>query len=125
MSESATTERRSAPSADVQRARVRRLLGLSLICLACQVSLTDYGASGSGGAVLWFALGCWLIWMVASRRSSVARGLIVVTSLVGAAIYGAVALGADIHAAMIALAFLGQAVPLLAGPVREHVRRTR
>lgn len=112
------------PTSSKDARQVRRLLVISLVGLVAQVALTDYGSSGAGAAVFWLLVGCVLLWMVAARRSRVARGLIVVTALLGAVVYGTVALGADARAALIAVACLGQAAPLLTAAVREHVRST-
>ncbi len=125
MSEDAPVTRRSAPRADVHRAAVRRMLGTSLICLAAQSSLTDYGTGGPGAAVFWFLIGGLLLWLVARQGSRAARGVIVVTSLLGAVVYAVIAFGGDVRAAVVALLFVGQAVPLLTRPVREHVAGTR
>jgi hypothetical protein len=89
--------------------------------LAVQVLLTDYGDGNSTAAGFWFAVGCLLLWVVFRKRSRVARGVIVVTSLAGAIIYGLATLE-NPHAAVLALAYLGQSVPLLMGPVRRHVQ---
>jgi len=92
--------------------------------LAVQVSVTDYGAGQDGAGVLWFAIGCVLLWMVASRRSRAARGFVVVTSLVGAALHALYALEDGRHA-FVAAAYVLQAVPLMSRQVREHVRAQR
>lgn len=99
---------------------VRYLLLASAAALIAQVAITDYGTGTSGVAALWLVIGCVLLWLVYSKHSRVARGFIVVTSMVGAAIYG---LGAfsDVTAAALVLAHVGQAAPLLLGPVRHHV----
>ncbi len=96
---------------------------VSLAFLMLQVAATRYSAGGAdpGTALLWFAVGALLLWLVDRRRSRVARGLVIVSSLAGAVLYGLGAL-ADAHAALLAIAFLGQALPLMARPVRLHVR---
>ena len=66
-------------------------------------------------------LGCLLLGLVYYKRSRAARGLIIVTSLVGAVVYGLGAFG-DTRAAFLALAFLAQAAPLMTGQVRRHVQ---
>lgn len=97
-------------------------LGLSALFLALQVVLTDYGAMGSGAAdPFWLVIGCLLLVAVYQRRSRVARGVVVVSAFVGVIIYGLAAL-IDPRAALVALSFLGQALPLLTNPVRQHVR---
>ncbi len=98
----------------------RSLLLVSGAFLTVQVVFTDYGEGNSGAAGFWFAVGCLLLWLVHRKRSRVARGVIVVTALVGALFYGLGALVAP-HAAWLAFVHLGQAVPLLVRPVREHV----
>ncbi|NYJ04558.1 hypothetical protein [Petropleomorpha daqingensis] len=100
---------------------VRALLLLSGAFLAVQALLTDYGDGNPAAAVLWFAVGCVLLWVVFRRRSRAARGVVIVTALVGAVVYGLASLD-DPHAVVLALAFLGQAVPLMTGPVRWHVQ---
>ena len=93
---------------------------LSGAALAVQVSVTDYGQGQEGAGVLWFAIGCVLLWMIDRRRSRVARGVVVVTSLVGAALHGLSALDDGRHA-FIAAAYVLQAVPLVSRQVRAHV----
>jgi hypothetical protein len=100
---------------------VRSLLLLSGAFLTIQVFVTDYGVGNLGPSVLWFVVGCLLLWLVYSKRSRVARGLVIVTSLVGVGIYGFGALE-NASAAVLTLAYLGQALPLLMSPVRQHVR---
>ena len=101
---------------------MRALLLLSGVFLAVQVLLTDHGDGNSAAAVFWLGLGCLLLWVVFRTGSRAARGVIIVTSLAGTIVY-ALATPENPHAAVLALAFLGQAVPLLMGPVRQHVRR--
>lgn len=110
-----------APTAPADASRVRHLVLLSGVFLVIQVAGTDYGASAAdGAAVFWFVVGAVLLWFVDRRRSRVARGLVVVSGLMGAVVYALMAF-ASLHAAVLAVAFLGQALPLLAGPVRRHV----
>ena len=110
------------PAAPAEAGRVRRLLLLSGTFLLIQVARTDYGESAAGGAAaLWFVVGTALLWLVHRRRSRVARGLVIIGGLMGAVVY-AIAATESLHAALLAVAFLGQAVPLLSGPVRRHVR---
>ncbi len=106
-----------------QGARVRWLLLLSGVFLAIQVSETDFGAvpGAQPTGIFWFAAGCFLLWLVYAARSRLARGLVVVTSLGGTLVYGLGALESA-HAAILTVAYLGQALPLLAGPVRRHVQ---
>jgi hypothetical protein len=105
----------------VIRPTPRSLLLVSTAFLTVQVVVTDYGEDNSGAAGLWFAVGCLLLWLVHRKRSRVARGIIVVTALVGAVIYSFGAL-MSLHAALLAFAHLGQAVPLLMRPVRQRVQ---
>ena len=109
-----------APSGRTQRP----LLLVSAVFLALQVVLTDHGDDRSGAAVLWFTVGCLLLWLVDRRRSRVARGVIVVTALVGAIVTGLAVLETP-QAALLASAHLGHALPLLTGPVPRHVRTGR
>ena len=107
--------------ATVRRSSLRALLLLSGAFLAVQAFLTDYGDGKSAAAGFWFAVGCLLLWVVFHRRSRVARGVIIVTSFAGAVVYGLATLE-NPHAAVLALAYLGQSVPLLMGSVRRHVQ---
>lgn len=100
---------------------VRALLLVSAGCLAVQVALTDHGDETRAGAGrFWLVLGLLLLWLIWRRRSRVARGVVVVTSLAGAVVLGLDAAGSS-EAALLAVAYLGQAVPLLSSPVRRHV----
>ena len=100
---------------------LRSLLLVSAAFLVVQLVLTDYGSSDAGTAVFWGAIGGLLLLLVYRKRSRVARGVIVVAALVGAVIYG-LATMQDPQAALLAVAHLGQALPLLTDPVRRHVR---
>jgi hypothetical protein len=105
--------------------RVGRLVLVSLAALGVQVSLTDYGPGAESAAGGWLLIGCLLLWLVYRKRSRVARGMVVVPSLAGAVVYGMAALGGERIGpvpALIALAYLAQALPLLTGPVRRHVQ---
>ena len=86
-----------------------------------QVVVTNYGAGHAGPAIFWFVVGCLLLLIVYRRRSRVAHGAIVVSALIGAVIYTIAALE-DASATVLAVAYLGQAVPLLMSTIREHVR---
>ena len=110
----------AGPVTDV--AVVRRRLLISALFLLVQVAATDYGDQGrAGSGIFWFAVGAGLLWLVHRRRSRVARGVVVVGSLVGAVVY---AFGAfyGLHAAVLMVAYVGQALPLLTRPVRQHVQ---
>jgi len=104
-----------------RRRPLHALLLVSAACLAVQVVLTNYGEGNGGAAGGWFAIGCLLLVLVYRASSRVARGLIVVTALVGAVLHGIAAVD-NPPSVLVALAFLGQAVPLSTGPVREHVQ---
>ncbi|MCZ2837694.1 hypothetical protein [Modestobacter sp. VKM Ac-2985] len=104
------------------REHVRVALGLSALFLALQVVLTDHGHVGAEAAGWsWMVVGCLLLATVYRGHSRVARGVVVVSALVGVVVYGLAAL-TDPRAALVALSFLGQALPLLTAPVRQHVR---
>ena len=104
-------------------ASVRWLLLLSAACLALQVAFTDYGSRSEeiAPAVAWFVIGAVLLWLVYGRRSGIARWFLVITALLGAVVYAIVALDSA-RAGLLAVLYLGQALPLLSGPVRRHVR---
>lgn len=97
------------------------LLTVSGVFLAAQVAATRYGPDEASTPAFWFVAGCSLLALVYWRRSRAARGLVIVTSLAGAVIYGLGAL-IDGRSAFLALAYLGQAAPLMLGPVRRHVQ---
>jgi hypothetical protein len=99
----------------------RRLVGVSGVALAAQVAMTDYGGADAVAAGLWFVIGCVLLWMLYRRRSRVARAVVIVTSLVGAVVYGVGAPG-EARSALLALAYVAQAVPLMSSQVRRHVQ---
>ena len=100
---------------------VKALLWMSAASLLIQITNTDYGSAPDGAAVSWTIVGLVLLWLVYRHRSRVARGFIVIGALTGAVIYGLGAV-ASAHSSLLALAYLGQAVPLLLGPVRRHVQ---
>ncbi|NYD42156.1 hypothetical protein [Nocardioides panaciterrulae] len=108
-----------APGADASA--VRRWLLASGAFLLLQVACTDYGADAGPAAVFWLAIGVVLLRLVYTRRSRVARGLVVVLALMGAVIFGLAALDSG-RAAVLAIAYLGQALPLLTAAVRRHVQ---
>jgi hypothetical protein len=89
--------------------------------LAAQVATIDYGTGDAAAAGLWLILGCLLLWLVYRRHSHAARGFVIVTSLVGAVLYGLSALG-DARSEFLAVLFLAQALPLKSSQVRRHVQ---
>ena len=103
--------------------RTRDLTLLSATFLVVQVSLTNYGTGYQGAAVTWLLIGLVLLWFVYRKRSRVARGLVIVTSWVGAVVFALTALSwpVDWRAVLLVLAYAGQAVPLMLLPVRRHV----
>ena len=122
-----TTRRQSAPAA-MRAARTDRLALLMVLIssgfMIVQVSATDYGDGMIDRQVagFWLLVGAVLLWLVQQRRSRIARGAIVVVSLGGAVVYGLGALDSG-RAALIAVAYLGQALPLLTVWVQRHVSR--
>jgi hypothetical protein len=120
MKETVESQSPRAPAKGDSPRTVRNLLLLSAAALIAQVAITDYGPGNSGAAGLWLVIGCLLLWLVYVRRSRVARTVVVVTSIIGAVIYAFGAFG-DVTAAVLVLAYVGQAVPLLLSPVRRHV----
>ena len=83
-------------------------------------ALTDYGPAARGTTAFWAVVGLLLLWLVYRHRSRIARGLVIVAALVGAVIYALAALSRP-EAALVMLAYLGQALPLLSPPIRRHV----
>ena len=108
------------PHAVATAPSVRALLLVSAACLVVQVGLTDHGPE-EGVGWFWLVAGALLLWFVHRRRSGVAHAVIVVTALVGAVRYGLAAVD-DAREAVVAVAFAGQAAPLVAAPVRQHVQ---
>ena len=105
---------------DYSASRLRVWLWVSGACLVGQVFSTSYGAGSEGQGWFWVLVGGAMLWLVAKRRSGLARAFVVVTSLLGAAIF----LAADptgAHAWTLAALYLGQALPLLTPTVRAHV----
>ncbi len=87
-----------------------------------QVASTDYGDGPEEptGAIVWLALGVVLLWLVYRRRSRVARAIIIFTSFLGAVIYALASID-EARAGLLAVFYVGQALPLLATPIRRHV----
>ena len=98
------------------------LVLLSGLFLVIQVAATDYGTGpeDSSPAARWLLAGAALLWFVYKKHSNVARAVVVTLAGVGAAVYAGNALG-DSHAALLFVAYAGQAVPLLLPAVRRHV----
>lgn len=100
--------------------RVRVLLLVSVGCLVARWSVSRYVLdSDADGFLLLVEL--LLLWLVYSRRSRVARILFVLPALAGAIVFVLVTLAGYPQAGLVALLLLGEAVPLLLGPVRRHV----
>ena len=87
-----------------------------------QQLLTRYPRGEDGANVLWLAVGCLLLWFIYRRNSAPARAFTVYPAVIGALIYASQIPREGSSAAVLALLFLGQALPLMARPVREHVR---
>jgi hypothetical protein len=104
------------------RLGVRGLVLLSLAFLVPQQALTRYPPGEDGANELWLAVGCLLLWFIYRRNSALARAFTVYPAVIGALIYGSQIPREGGIAAVLALLFLGQALPLMARPVREHVR---
>ena len=100
---------------------VRLMIAVSFVCVVAQAALTDYGDS-PGAALVWLVLDALLLGFVYVRRSRAARAVMVVLALLGAVVYAVAAVNGDGHAAVLALLFLGQALPLLTPSVRDHVQ---
>lgn len=100
--------------------RLRFWLGVSGACLVGQVFSTNYGAGSEGQGWFWILVGGALLWLIAKRRSGLARAFIVVTSLFGAVVFVASDPTGG-HAWTLAVLYLGQAIPLLTPTVRAHV----
>lgn len=98
------------------------LLLLSLAFLVPQQALTRYPRGEDGANELWLAVGCLLLWLIYRRNSARARVFAVCPAVIGALIYASQIPREGSSAAVLALLFLGQALPLMARPVRDHVR---
>jgi peptidoglycan/LPS O-acetylase OafA/YrhL len=113
----------------LRSASVTKLLLVCGACLVAQVALTEYGPDGQVQAAFWLALGLLMLWLLLRRRSRPARTFVLVTSFAGAILYALVLLsypGGPWHSAGLSALYIGQAAPLLAQPVRDHVNsRTR
>ena len=108
---------------------MRSLILVSGVFLLLQVAVTDYGADRNA-EVFWFVSGAVLLWLVYRKHSRVARGVMIVLALTGAVFYATVAVAdgpaaaAGRSAALLALSYLGQALPLLTTPVRRYLTQT-
>lgn len=99
--------------------RTDRWLLVSGACLALEIVLTDSGPMERGTAAFYLVVGLALLALV-RRGNAVARGVIVVTSSVGAIIH---ALSAHSFTGVaLTLLFAGQAAALLTPAVRNHVQ---
>lgn len=102
-------------------AHARPWLFISFASLVVQVTETDYGLTNAQAtAWFWLVVGAGLLAFVYWRRSRLARGLLLVSAFFGAVVYGMTMLETNSNWVLCA-AYLGQALPLLARPVREHV----
>jgi hypothetical protein len=118
-----STDEDRTPETAGQLSAVKQLVVLSGVFLVLQVAGTNYGDGSEepAAALAWLALGAVLLWFVYRQRSRVARAITIVTSLVGAVVYAVAAVG-DAHAGLLAVFYVGQALPLLATPIRRHVQ---
>ncbi len=120
-----TTDLRSAQRAGIADTprTARRLVLVSGLFLAVQVSATDYGTDQGDStepAVFWFLVGATLLWFVYKRRSSTARYVILVLTVIGSVLYATNAFDLG-RATVLTVAYAGQAIPLLLPAVRRHV----
>jgi hypothetical protein len=101
----------------------RRLTLLSAGFLLLQVSLTSYGPDADASGAGWLFIGGVLLWFVYRKRSRVARGVVIISSLFGAVVYALAAVADPVQwqDVLLVVAWLGQAVPMLLDPVRRHV----
>lgn len=119
---SASASAGDRPDALAARLGVRGLVLLSLAFLVPQQALTRYPRGEDGANEFWLAVGCLLLWLIYRRNSARARAFAVHPAVIGALIYASQIPREGSSAAVLALLFLGQALPLMARPVREHVR---
>jgi hypothetical protein len=104
------------------RLGVRGLLLLSLAFLVPQQALTRYPRVEDRANEFWLAVGCLLLWFIYRRNSALALAFSVYPAVIGALIYASQIPREGSSAAVLALLFLGQALPLMERPVRDHVR---
>lgn len=96
---------------------------MSSLAVIIEVGVEVSDATRSGGPIIPLTL---LLLVLVWRRSTVARGFVVVLAMVGAIVFGLGAVFGDtdrVSHALTALAFLGQALPLLTPAVRDHVQK--
>ncbi len=101
----------------------RRWILVSAVAVLAEIGVDLIGPERFEGPALPFTL---LLLVLVWRRSAVARGVVVVLALTGAIIFGLGAVFGEterLHYALTALAYLGQAVPLLTPAVRDHVQK--
>ncbi|WP_148076976.1 hypothetical protein [Nocardioides aurantiacus] len=105
---------------------MRRLVWVSGAFLVLQVLATSYRQSAGTASweTLWLAIIAVMLWMTYRRQSRVAWAFVVFFAVCGALLYGT---GTPTHLddpryPVAAVAYLGQAWPLLTGTVRRHVR---
>ena len=103
---------------------VRRRVLISGAFLVLQVATGNYGEGAGAVAVggFWLVVGATLLWMIYRRRSRFAWGFVVFFAVAGAALF-AVGAPFGVRFVVIAVAYAGQAWPLITGPVRRHVRQ--
>jgi MYXO-CTERM domain-containing protein len=107
---------------DAGLGRVRLMLLVSGVCLIAQIAATDYGTQTEADptGAFWLLFGLGLLWLVYRRHSRAAWRTVIVLSLIGAIIYAAFSLDSIRHVFLVGT-YLGQALPLMAVPVRWHV----
>ena len=88
-----------------------RALLPSLAFLVPQQLLTRYPRGEDGANVLWLAVGCLLLWFIDRRNSAPARAFTVYPAVIGALIQASQIPREGSSAAVLALLFLGQALP--------------
>lgn len=99
---------------------VGELVLVALAALGTQVVAMGYGADPLTWPTYWFTAGFVLLALVQLRRSSLARGVIVV-ACIGGAIVSLPGLVGSQGVSVLFVAFLVEAAALLAPPVGRHV----
>ncbi len=110
----------SEQTTNYSTSRLRVWLWVSGACLVGQAFFTNYPAGSEGQRWFWILAGVAMLWLVAKRRSRLARAFVVVTSLLGAVVFVA-SDPTGAHAWTLAALYLGQALPLLTPTVRAHL----